>query len=584
MLNHCNFLCSVKKNLQMKKYILLITYLFISPFYIFAQVKYYSDPLKIPILLSGSFAELRNNHFHSGIDIKTQGVTGIPVYSVADGYISRIVVSPSGFGRAVYIAHTNGTTSVYGHLSRFRGDIQRYIKNIQYQRKSFRIDIQISGNTFPVSKDDLIGYSGNTGSSGGPHLHFEIRDSYTQETLNPLKYNFSVKDNTPPEIFSLMITPVGPDSHVEFTSDKKVYPVIFSDGGYRVKKPVIPVFGKIGFAVQVNDFFDGSGNKCGVYSIELTIDDELYYAFQMDRFSFIETRYLNSHIDYEEYITSKRRYHKTWLDQGNRLGIYQYVRGNGLSYMNDGKSHDIRIEIGDIHGNTSILSFSVKSIFSQIAHAENNFSKLIRYNQKNSFFADSILIKFPKESIYKDLKFMYKKNSVQQKCISGIHVVHEKTVPLHKRVKLSIQTRPLKKILHSKALLVNVDTVTGDLSAVGGYYKNGWVTGYTRTFGNFAVAVDTVPPEIVPLNIRNKSELTEYSRICFRIKDKLSGISSFEGVLDGKWALFEYDAKSNLLIHYFDEERFEMNKMHDLKLTVTDLKGNISIYEASFRK
>jgi len=568
----------------MRKYILLITYLFISPFYIFAQVKYYSDPLKIPILLSGSFAELRNNHFHSGIDIKTQGVTGIPVYSVADGYISRIVVSPSGFGRAIYIAHTNGTTSVYGHLSRFRGDIQRYIKNIQYQRKSFRIDIQVPGNTFPVSKDDLIGYSGNTGSSGGPHLHFEIRDSYTQETLNPLKYNFSVNDNTPPEIFSLMITPVGPGSHVEFTSDKKVYPVIFSDGYYRVKKPVIPVFGKIGFAVQANDLFDGSGNKCGVYSIELTIDDELYYAFQMDRFSFSETRYLNSHIDYEEYISSKRQYHKTWLDPGNRLGIYKYVRRNGVSDMNDGKLHDVRIEIGDIHGNTSVLAFSVKSIFSQIAHAENNFSKLLRYNQKNSFFADSIIIEFPKESIYKDLKFKYKKNSVRQKCISGIHVVHEKTVPLHKKIKLSIQTRPLEKILHSKALLVNVDTETGDLSAVGGYYKNGWVTGYTTTFGNFAVAVDTVPPEIVPLSIRNKSELTEYSRVCFRIKDELSGISSFEGVLDGKWALFEYDAKSNLLIHYFDEERFEMNKMHDLKLTVTDLKGNRSMYEASFKR
>jgi len=568
----------------MRKYVFLIIYLFFLPFYIFAQVKYYSDPLKIPILLSGSFAELRNNHFHSGIDIKTQGVTGIPVYSVAVGYISRIVVSPSGYGRAIYITHTNGTTSVYGHLSRFRSDIDRYVESIQYRRRSFRIDIQVPVNTFPVIKDDLIGYSGNSGSSGGPHLHFEIRDSYTQEILNPLKYNFTVNDNIPPKIFSLMISPLSSGSHVEFASEKKVYPVIFYDGRYQLERPVIPVFGEIGFAVQVNDFFNGSINKCGVYSIELTIDDELYYAFQMDRFSFDETRYLNSHIDYEEYIYSRRRYHKTWLDPGNRMGIYKYLREKGVSNMDDGKLHDVRIEIRDINGNTSVLAFSVRSIFRQIEYNQNKFSKFMSYNQNNTFLADSIIIEFPKESLYKDLKFRYKKRPAMQKCISGIHVVHKKTVPLHKRMKLSIQTSPIEKRFQRKALLVEVDTITGDLSAVGGYYKNGWVTGYTRTFGNFAVAIDTVPPKIVPLSIRNKSELTEDSRICFGIKDELSGISSFEGVLDDKWALFEYDAKSNLLIHYFDEERFEMNIMHNLKLTVTDLKGNRSMYEASFRR
>jgi hypothetical protein len=542
------------------------------------------SPVRIPILLSGSFAELRSNHFHSGIDIKTQGITKIPVYSIADGYISRIVVSPGGFGKALYLNHPNGTTSVYGHLDKFRDDIEQCVKNIQYNNKSFRIDEQISGDRFPVNQNDLIGFSGNSGSSGGPHLHFELRNTKSEEPVNPLKYNFPVKDDIPPKIFSVMIVPLGEYSHCDYQTDKKIYLVITSSNEYILSTPVIPVYGPTGFAIEVNDYFNGSNNRCGVYSILLKIDGEPYYSFQMDRFSFEETNYINSHIDYETLIKSKRRFHKTWLDPGNRLGIYNYIRDNGIYNMNDGNIHPVSIEVKDIHGNKSVLNFRVESRAKAISKTEENYSKHFRYDRFSSFYDDSIKIELPPGSLYEDLRFFYERDSESNEFISPIHIVHNNTVPLHKSARLSIQVRNNNGADYSKALLVNVDTISGNFYSCGGQYKKGWVTGDLRTFGNYAVAIDTVPPVIKPLSIKNRAALTESNRIRFRITDELSGISTITGFMDDKWALFEYDAKTDMIVHYFDPERFEMKRQHTLKLIISDQKGNTSTYEARFYK
>jgi hypothetical protein len=550
-----------------------------------AQNSPFTSPVKIPIFLSGNFAELRSTHFHSGIDIKTQGVTGVPIYSVAEGYISRIVVSPTGFGLALYINHTNGTTSVYGHLESFRDDIARYVKNIQYERESFRVDLQVPQNRFPVKQDEFIGRTGNSGSSGGPHLHFEIRDTKTEEPLNPLHYSFPVKDNTPPLIYSLMIAPQNEYAHVNYQAEKKTFPVVFADGKYQLQtNPVIPVYGMVGFAIQSNDFFDGSNNRCGVYSIRMFWDGELYYSFKMDRFSFPEGRYINSHTDYEEFIHTKRRFHKTWIDPGNRLRIYDYVRNNGQLRVTDGNIHLVRFELKDLHGNTSILDFKVESKAARVERTEIPFNQLLKFDRSNRFREENIHIDFPENTFYDDVKFIWKQKPASEKFLSDIHVVHRNTVPLHNSARLSIKTEKLEKLLQEKALLVSVDTITGEISARGGKYENSWVTGDIRSFGNYAVSLDTVPPRIIPLSIRDKSVLTESSRIRFRITDDLSGIKEYVGTLDGKWALFEYDAKTDMITHFFDAERFELGKRHEFVLKVTDNKGIESTYKASFRK
>lgn len=549
------------------------------------QNGYYSNPVKIPMLLSGSFAELRNNHFHSGIDIKTQGVTGIPVYSVADGFISRIVVSPTGFGRAIYIDHPNGTTSVYGHLKSFREDIDAYVKNIQYERKSFGVDLQIPKNQFILKQDKFIASSGNSGSSGGPHLHFEIRDTRTEEPLNPLSFGFPVKDNTAPKIYSLMVVPLGPDSHVDRKSYKKSYPAVFHDGAFHLNhNPIIPVSGNIGFAIQTNDFFDESNNRCGVYSIQLKIDGELYYSFKMDRFAFSESRYINSHIDFAEYQRSRRRFHKTWIDPGNKLSIYETLKNGGILEVNEENIHHVRLELTDTHGNTSVLEFNIEGNPDIVPAKKPAFIKTMIYNYENHFRSGGIKVDFPEKAFYTDIPFTYTKKRGGKKFYSDIHVVHNESTPIHVGSRLSIETKNIAEYLKPKALLVKVDTTSGKFHSAGGEYKYGWVTGSIQSFGNYAVAVDTVPPKVIPLSLRNNSELSESSRIRFRISDDLAGIGKIEGRLDGKWALFEYDAKSKLITHYFDESRFELKKRHQLHLTITDNKGNATTYEASFWK
>ncbi|NOR74853.1 MAG: peptidoglycan DD-metalloendopeptidase family protein, partial [Draconibacterium sp.] len=375
----------------------------------YGQNDYYSSPVKIPILLSGNFAELRSNHFHSGIDIKTQGVTGFPIHSAADGFISRIVVSPTGYGNALYIRHPNGTTTVYGHLQSFRKDIAEYIKEKQYLRKSFKVDLQVSTKKFKVKKEEVIAKSGNSGSSGGPHLHFEIRDTKTEKPLNPLKYNFDIKDSIPPKILSLMITPISDDSYVIDDTRKRRFPIAFYDGKYHIKNnPAVPVFGEIGFAIETNDYLNGSWNKCGIYSLQLTVEDELYFSHQLDKFSFAESRYINSFIDYETYINLNRRFQKTWVESGNKLSTYNYVKDNGTFKAYENGIYKVQIKLKDTDGNSSVLEFRIESKPKIIERPEKIFVDKFYYNTNNQFNNNDIQLDIPNGALYKNIKFNYK--------------------------------------------------------------------------------------------------------------------------------------------------------------------------------
>lgn len=545
----------------------------------------YLPPVKIPILLSGSFAELRSDHFHSGIDIKTQGVKGIDIHSIADGYVSRIVVSPTGYGKALYINHPNGTTSVYGHLESFGDDISEYVLNSQYKKKSFKVDLQIPTGLFKINKDDIVAKSGNSGSSGGPHLHFEIRDTKTEKPLNPLKYNFEIKDNIPPKVLSLMMVPLSDSSHVLGETRNRRFNIVFYDGKYHIKNnPAVPVYGEVGFAVEANDYFNDSWNKCGLYSLQLTVDEELYFSQQLDQFSFAESRYINSYIDYEMYIEKRRRFQKTWIEPGNKLSTYNFRKDNGAFVASGNQTHKIRIQLKDTYGNTSTLEFNVKSQEKEIKSDSEKHLKKFNYNTDNLYNTDAFSLSIPKGSLYKNLNFQYKTMPISPGFYSEIHVVHKNTVPLHKSASIKIKTKNLPTEYTSKAVLVNIDDATGNYWAIGGKYENGWITSNIRTFGQYAVKIDTIPPVIRSLSIKSNEELTEPNRIRFKISDDLSGINEIKGYLDGEWALFDYDPKNSLITHSFDKKRFEFNKKHNIVLKVSDYKGNTSTYEATFRK
>lgn len=548
-----------------------------------AQQRYYTDPVKIPMLLSGSFAELRSNHFHSGIDIKTQGTTGIPVFAVADGFISRIVVSPTGYGNALYIDHPNGTTSVYGHLKAFSPKIAKYVKDKQYEKHSFRVDLKIPSYLFPVKQDEEIAKSGNSGSSGGPHLHFEIRDTKTEEPLNPLSFGFPVKDDIAPKIFSVLLVPLSDSSHVAYSLTPKSYPVVFYDGKYHLKNnPTIPVWGEIGVAVQTNDYFNDTYNKCGINLLRMSFNNEDQFSFTLNRFSFSDTRYLNSHIVYSEYKTAKRRYIKTWLDPGNKLPIYTHNGSEGHIIPKNEQNGKIEIELQDSYRNTSILDFSIVGKKANIPHESLNLVSFA-YDKTNILSNDSARINIPAGALYADFRFEYHTEKASDDFFSDYYFLHNNTVPLHKNASIAIRADSLPEYLQSKVVMAYIHPVTVEFSAAGGRYKNGWVTTDTRNLGVYAVTVDTIPPEITPLSIAD-NKLTESSRIRFKIKDDLAGIKTIKGLLDGKWALFEYDPKTATITHYFDKERFDLGKNHTFKLTISDYRNNNAVYETQFWK
>ncbi len=566
------------------KLFLIISIVFCS-FLLSAQDVYYSSPVKIPMLLSGSFAELRNSHFHSGIDIKTQGKTGLPVYAVADGHVSRILVSPSGYGNALYIDHDNGTTSVYAHLNKFRPDFENFIKNHQYENRSFQADIPVLPGIFQVYKNDMIALSGNSGSSEGPHLHFELRNTKTENPVNPLKFGFMIKDETAPKIYALQLSPLSESSHVNHSPGKVIFETEFVNGKYRLKNNlVVPVYGAIGFAIEANDFVDGSANKCGINFMELSIDGNIYSTFEINHFFFDDSGKIKGFIDFEEFIKSNRRFQRTWISTCNQLKQYDFLENNGILDPMIGTVHQIKIEIRDAHHNSSVLEFSVEGKYREMPPLENNCLAVFECGSNNQFSTDDFTIDLKNDVLYETLCFQYQSRTETNGYFSEIHEIHKNTTPLNKPATIRIKTKNLPENISEKALFVKIDALNGNISAAGGKYDKGWVSGQINSFGNYAVVVDTVPPTVLPLSISRNNTLTEPDKLRFKINDELSGIDKIEGWIDGKWALFEYDKKNSLITHYFDSERFELNKQHLFKLTVTDTKQNFTVYEASFFK
>ncbi len=545
---------------------------------------YFAPPVKIPILLTGNFGELRSNHFHSGIDIKTEGKTGLPIYAAADGTVSRINISPVGFGLALYIDHPNGTTTVYGHLQKFRDDIQKYARDIQYQRESFRVDLTVPKGKFNIKKGELIAYGGNSGSSSGPHLHFEVRKTSNQHPVNPLHFNFPVKDDMKPKVLSVMIYPLSENAHVASRQTPKRIETVYYDGAYHLKgNPVLSVYGDIGFGLQALDYLNGSWSKCGVYKIKLSVNKKPVYTFLMDEFSFSETRYLNSHIDYEHYQTNWRRVHKNWIEPGNKLTNYHEVQNRGIVNLSDGQVHQVDYEITDVHGNLSKLSFKVKSKEFTVLAKEKNGLKVF-HNKPASISKADFSAQFKAETFYSNHTLEYEKKPSNNLFFSEIHKLHRSSTPVHKHFDLSIKATGLPDSLQEKAIIVSINEKNSKSYSMGGEFKDGWVKTRIRSLGTFAVSVDTIAPTIRSLSIRNKKNLIEKNRIRFKIKDDLSGISKYRGEIDGKWVLFEYDAKNALIEYKFDPERIDFQKNHKLELTVTDAKGNETVYQANFFK
>ncbi|WP_163713807.1 M23 family metallopeptidase [Mangrovibacterium lignilyticum] len=567
------------------KYVLLSILLFLlkTPYNPSIEANYFAPPLKVPMYLAGNFGELRTNHFHSGIDIKTQGKTGLPVYAAAEGTIVRINISAVGFGTALYIEHPDGYTTVYGHLSGLRDDLAEYARNVQYDKESFSVDINVPKGKFKVSKGELVAYSGNSGSSGGPHLHFEIRDTESQHPINPLLFNFKIKDDMPPKLMSLMLYPLSDGAQIDGQSKQKPFALVYYDGAYHLKgNPAITAGGEIGFGLQALDYLDGSWAKCGVYEINLTVNEKLIYSFKMNELSFDESRYLNSHIDYSYLFNHHSRYHKNWLEDGNELNNYPIQENKGKVEIKEGQAYTVSYLVKDVYGNVSRLIFNLQGK-SPMKSSLQEAGIPVHYNQELAIKKEHVQAKFEAGSFYSNFKLDYQELPSEAGLYSERIQLHQSDIPVHQSYKLRIKAENLPSELEPKAIIVAIAPKNGKQYAVGGNYQSdGWVETMVRQLGTFAIATDTEAPDITPVNIKNHSSLTNRDKVSFKLSDDLSGIDSYRGEIDGHWVLFEYDAKNRLLEYNFDEKRLQLGKSHNLQLVVKDGVGNESIYEAKF--
>lgn len=538
----------------------------------------FRQPLEIsPVALSGSFGELRSNHFHSGTDFRTNQREGFPVFSVSQGYISRIRVQNSGFGLSVYVNHPNGFTTVYAHLQKFNTRLAAYIKNAQYKAKSYEVDLFPKNSELSVIKGEILGYSGNTGSSGGPHLHFEIRDTKTEETINSNLFGISAPDNVKPTITGLYIYRLNGKPFSEHTP-KQYFQLTGTAGNYEIKGVnSVRLFGEVGFGIIANDRHTGNSGLNGVYSIELKLDNNTVFKSTFERFSFEHTRGVNSYIDYPGKARLGTTIQKSFKDPGNPAKIFSELVNNGRINISGTKSHTVEYIVLDAHNNKSTLKFNIiPDNNAVINHPITEEGILFNYNKPNEFSTKDIKVKMGNMVLYDDLQFVYnKKPKPNNSFYSEIHQVHNSRTPVHNGYELSIKPDSTLQHLKNKAVIVN-----NSGASQGGIVDGDFIKTTVRSLGDFSIKVDTIAPTIVPINIVEGKNMKALSRISLRIRDNLSGIKNFNGYIDGNWILMEFDTKTAHLWHSFDGS-LKPGK-HVLEVEVDDMKGNSKRYKVNF--
>jgi len=526
---------------------------------------YFQWPLGLKPEISANYGEMRPNHFHMGLDIRTAQKQNQPVSAAAEGYIARVRIEPSGFGRCIYINHPNGLTTLYAHLNDFFPELEDYIKKQQYLLKNWRIDLEIPANLFPVTKGQFIAFSGNTGASQGPHVHFEIRNTATDKVLNPLLFGFAIEDSVAPNILKLAVY----DRRIStYEQNPKIYSLKKVNGEYTSSPPLLSVnTDKVSFAITAVDRVTGSSNPNGIFEAVLFDNEEAVVGFQVDNISYAETRDVNAHIDHKFRSSGGSFLQHVSKLPGYNESIYKMIKSDGVISLEKDSTHQIRIDVKDPNGNTSVLRFNIRS------GVEFNNGPSPIFNEKefrpgfiNVFENDALSFFLPENCLYDSIRFRYAE--LNSKSANPLHQVHTAIVPIHGYFTVRIKGNIPPAVKH-KTVMLRYSGSRKDFKET--VYNNGWYAASFREFGNFQLLVDTIPPVISPVKFKEGMNASKLSRLAFNIADNSEELKNFTATLDGNWIRFSND-KGRTFIYVFDE--MCPPGEHELVLSVEDCVGN----------
>ncbi|MDQ3141295.1 MAG: M23 family metallopeptidase [Bacteroidota bacterium] len=537
-----------------------------------------NSPVRHPISLTGSFGELRNNHFHAGIDIRSNH-SGNPcdILAAAEGFVKKITIDADNYGKSMLIEHPGGYTTLYAHLLRFRSDIEARIKNEQYSRKTFELEIEFGPNEFPVAAAEMVAYMGNTGSSRGTHLHFELRKTGTQVVLDPFEYGVPIEDKLSPVLKRLKIYGFDIDGNVSSES-------IIGKKQLSLPNMLVKVPGDImGIGVDAMDQTNNSWNWIGIKSIQLIIDGGIFYHFSTDKWSLEDTKYINAHIDYKSKVEAKGQFHRCFLISGNKIPLYKTVQNDGLFYIGDSTEHNVQLIIADANGNKTEHIFKViKNSFTKIEKGVSG-DHHIHADEAYKISGDSYSFTFPQACLYENLDCKITTTAnLYSNSFSDWFAIYPDKLPLHQPIKISL--KPKKSIPDSLRDKCFIAVGRGkSIVSCGGKWAGEYLESDYKYLGKYAILIDTIAPKISPYTF--KKDLSKSKSFIFRISDNIPALGTNQGLkydayIDGHWILMEHDAKSHSIKHSFEE--WLSKGTHDLLVVAKDDLGNTREYRSTF--
>jgi hypothetical protein len=545
---------------------------------------FFISPVDNPLLVSGTFGELRNNHFHAGLDLKSKaGGVGQAVYAAAAGYIDQIKVQSSGYGNVLYIKHPNGYSTVYAHLDKFSPHLASLVKEVQYKREKFEVTIDLPKDKYPVRKGEEIGKMGNSGGSTGPHLHFEIRAA--GKAINPLLFGIPVGDNRPPEVRDMKLYILNErrevTSSLPLPIERRKEGVYGLKGGLEEKR--IGAW-RIGLGIKVYDKSNATSNNNGVYALSVFANGQLVYGWTAEDFHFEETRYLNAHCDYSAQKKFGAWFHRLFVLPGDKLTMYERTEKMGSMSLSATQPTEVTVVAMDAAGNKSNVQFTLFRDTNMLQLDPVAYQYLFPIEQENNLQLAEFNLSMPKGSLYEDLKLKYYSElSNRADVYSSLHRLHEYTTPVHRFFDVGILPTTLSTELRKKAFVARVGGKRPD--NCGGIWKDGFLTTQVRSFGTYCIMVDETAPTISAVvfdsDMRNKAAMSFRITDNVDVTDKADALN-WRGTIDGKWVLFEYDKKRDRLTHWFDNQL--KPGIHTLLLEVTDDRGNRSVFERSFKR